>query len=61
MSWPELIARGALVAWMWVTVVLFRAQRKRIERLEQQQKHTLQLFEIEISSQQLTRKGSPRS
>jgi hypothetical protein len=34
MSWIELIACGALVAWTWVSMVLFRAQRKRIERLE---------------------------
>ena len=53
----------ALVYSLGVVLLVLRVQSNaaRISRLESQQKHTLELFEIEISSQQLARKGSSRS
>jgi hypothetical protein len=38
MSWIEISARGALVAWIVITQLLIGSHRKRLARLEQLQK-----------------------
>ncbi len=48
MSWAELAARGALCAFMWVMLLLIGSHRKRLARLERQQKYMLELYELEL-------------